>query len=320
MDKCTCVSIQGGGSKGLMCIGMIMALDDHLPLKLKRSRSEYFNQIKMFSGCSVGSMVALMLLVNIETAFIREVLQPILSSSHSILPNPDISNLINNFGLDDARAIRWIVYKTLRSAGMCDDATFRDIERLLHKKFTCVATDLKSKRPVYFSADDTPDVKVADAIIMSCTLPFIFSPMKHKGHVMVDGCLSHLMPRNTILEETLFIEFGETTEPDEINSLNDYIYSILRMTVERTDGSWYRDRPHITLQLPSSMDLNAFRDFSSMDDTRLNAIVKAGYASTMMFLYSNYISTIEAVIYMVYETILQQYCCSELGPEAHNCS
>ena len=188
------------------------------------------------------------------------------------------------------------------------------MRRLLRKDFTCVATDLNAREPIYFSPDNTPDTKIADAIIMSCTLPLLYAPLKYNEHLMVDGGLTHLMPRNTPIDETLFIYFGQS-QADTINSLNDYLYMILSMAFDRDDGGWFKTRPCIALELPPSLRYEKSIDFE-INRQGVEARIMAGYASTIASLYPNCMSTIGAVIYMVYETILEQYFLPEFDVES----
>ena len=47
---------------------------------------------------------------------------------------------------------------------------------------------------VYFSADTTPNMRVARAVRASSSIPFVFAPVQHDGHVYVDGGLMRRVP------------------------------------------------------------------------------------------------------------------------------
>lgn len=305
METCHNISIAGGGTKGIMLIGMLKAFDQHMPIRFGKTRSEYFSDFKMYAGTSCGSAVALMLLLDIETATLCKILEPYLLSVRSILPNPDLSMLFERFGLDDASAIRTIVAHTLRAAGLCEDATFHDIQRLLRKDFSCVASNISTKCPVYFSPDTTPNLAIADAVLMSCTLPFVYAPLKHNDAYMLDGVLTHNIPRNTPIDDTLFVDFGYDTNTGPVSCFNDYMCSVMSFTFERSDGSWYKDRPTIRLKPPPEIQENRLN--FDMGQESVGGLLKIGYSCTLETLYPGYMLTIVAAICMVYETFLEQY-------------
>jgi len=52
-----------------------------------------------------------------------------------------------------------------------------------------VATDITDHRPVLFSRKTTPDVRVAEAVRASMSIPGYFAARRWRGHVLVDGAL-----------------------------------------------------------------------------------------------------------------------------------
>ena len=64
-------------------------------------------------------------------------------------------------------------------------ATFGDLEFSLH----VIATDLNGGGPVVFNRDNTPDIRVAQAVRYSMSIPLIFSSSFYKDHLLVDGAI-----------------------------------------------------------------------------------------------------------------------------------
>lgn len=307
MEHCRYVCISGGGTKGIMSLGMLRAFDQHLPLKIGKTRIQFFQTILGFSGCSVGSLLALMFLLNLDTTTIENIFHPFLSSLQNIIPRPDVGMLINSFGLDRGEALRDIISLTLRSAGIYEGVTFRDLKRLLHRDFSCVASNLQTQKAVYFSADTSPETKVIDAIVMSCTVPLMFAPLRYQGAVMVDGALTHNMPRNTPIDETLFVEFAADGEQvNDMNHINEFLVSLMMMTLER-ERTWYSKAHTINLRLPHTESGRELDLSIGPQDVLIR--IKSGYASTLTFLYPSFLATIVAVIEMVYELVLEQSHC-----------
>lgn len=80
--------------------------------------------------------------------------------------------------------------------------TFRDINRFAPgcRPLKIVATDLSRNRIVVYSTEDTPDVRVAEAVAASAAVPFLFKPVEVKwidgdaGRVYVDGGVVSNLP------------------------------------------------------------------------------------------------------------------------------
>lgn len=315
MDACEYIVMGGGGVKGLMYIGMIKAFDDHLPSRIGRTRSEYMQGIKGFAGTSVGAFASLMLLLNLNTDTIDAIVRPVVNSFRSLMPRPDISLMINSFGLDNGDAMRGVITNALHVAGLCSDATFHDLQRLLQKEYRCVATDLQTQEPVVFSAEKTPQVRIVDAVFMSMCVPFMWAPMKHDGHYMIDGSLTQNMPNVYPEEKTLFIDFEDTKVPYRVDTLNDFIMSVLQLTTDRNSDWYHHNSNKIIMRAPKKMGADFPMNLDVGTET-IQARLRCGYASTLASLYPRFQITIEEAIEMVYAIALeQQHLAMAIGAE-----
>lgn len=308
------ISCGGGGTKGIMYFGMLSALEEHLPNVIGMTLSEYLQQILGFAGTSVGALASLMLLLNLSPERAHDVFAPQLASMRTIMPRPDLSMLVTMYGLDDGQALRDLIHTALRAGGICEDATFNDIRRLLKRDYVCVATDVHTKNPVYFSVHTTPNMKIVDAVYMSMCIPFVFVPMHHHDRMCVDGSLSHNVPRYFADDLTLFIDFDQPEQATKVENLNDYIMAIFGMT---TDTSFaYREHEHLLLRLPTTMANEYAMNFDVSPTTTLMRI-HCGYASTLMYLYPDFMSTIVFVLEMAYFVALEhQQLMLVIGDEA----
>jgi predicted acylesterase/phospholipase RssA len=190
MRSCKYISCAGGGNKGIMYLGMLSACEQHFEKWYGISWSEYIDGIKGFAGSSIGTLVSLTMLLNLPVTRVKKICQPLLNDMRNLVPRPDFTALFTEFGIENGDALRQLVIDLLQSAGLCKTATFADIQRMLRKKFVCVATDIHTTKPVLFSPQTTPNVTICDAVFMSMCIPFLFAPMKHEEHYCVDGALS----------------------------------------------------------------------------------------------------------------------------------
>lgn len=66
-----------------------------------------------------------------------------------------------------------------------EGATFKDLPMAL----TILATDVNGGGPVLFGKENTPDMKVSEAVRYSMSIPLIFSFKPFKEHLLVDGAI-----------------------------------------------------------------------------------------------------------------------------------
>jgi NTE family protein len=66
-----------------------------------------------------------------------------------------------------------------------EGATFSDLPKTL----TILATDVNGGGPVLFGKENTPDMKVSEAVRYSMSIPLIFSFKPFKEHLLVDGAI-----------------------------------------------------------------------------------------------------------------------------------
>ncbi len=89
----------------------------------------------------------------------------------------------------------------------------------LKKKFGCVATSLKSEKPVYFT-----EGTLAKKIAASCAIPVIFKPIKINGEYCIDGGFVENVPSNlarkmgsdTVVGVRLNKHYHFSSKPDSI--------------------------------------------------------------------------------------------------------
>ena len=82
-----------------------------------------------------------------------------------------------------------------------EGATFKDLPMAL----TILATDVNGGGPVLFGKDNTPDMKVSEAVRYSMSIPLIFSFKPFKEHLLVDGAI--------LSEDALFEDWQKDGTP-----------------------------------------------------------------------------------------------------------
>lgn len=197
------IAFQGGGTKTYAYHGALMALEEHGVL----------NQIERVAGTSAGAMLAAVISFRLDMAesmaiyagldfskipgtavtrndeslsAVRRLVEP---GWNKVLGNVDaINRLIRKFGWHDNHyASEWIEEVI---ADHCDGngrATFAEFRNRGFRDLHVIATNITTHEMVVFCADKTPDVAVADALLMSQTIPLYFEALQFNGREFGSG-------------------------------------------------------------------------------------------------------------------------------------
>lgn len=215
MDSFKILALGGGGSKGILHIGVLEELEERLgPLDKHFVDGVY--------GCSVGSIFGTLIAFGIPVAKIREI-------------------FLKNFSFSD-------IYKTFDMTKIDDIITGKGIfdHKLFEKKlidsFNSIGFNVETKVmsdaliPLRIQASNITkgvstifrgNVPVLKAIMSSCAIPFIFRPVQINDSLYVDGgFLTNVLTTTIPLEEqqrTLTIAIIQTDSrisPSNLKSMN----------------------------------------------------------------------------------------------------
>lgn len=156
------LALSGGAARGLAHIGVIKVLEkNNIPIDL-------------ITGTSIGSVVGGLYAYKKDINFVEDI------ALHT--------NNLKLIGLLDSSFLGGVVRGSkienfLREH--LDNAKFRELKIPL----ITVASDINSGKSVYFSKGD-----LVSAIRASISIPLVFSPVRYKDKILVDGYLSEPVP------------------------------------------------------------------------------------------------------------------------------
>ena len=171
--------LSGGGVYGLSIIGSLKYLCDKNILKLY--------SINKFIGTSIGSIICFLLVINYDINTIIKIIYKL--NLDKIKINFDLSNLIENFGIDNGCKIISIIQTLIFNKLELYDITFKQLYEKTKKDLNIIALNYTKKKEALLSYKTTPDMSVILAIRMSSSIPFIFRPVKYKNYLYI---LNHL--------------------------------------------------------------------------------------------------------------------------------
>ena len=211
--------ISSGGLNGLYYLGV---LDYHYGKK-------NLNHITHYSGTSIGSFINLLLIIGYtpKEIFIYICKYDILAQ----FSNYSFSYLLENHALLDIDILKNYVEKIILDK-INYIPTLLELYNMFGKVFYSASYNLTNscESSVYFSHFTHPDMLVSDAVVCSCSVPFLFSKTKLKEDTYVDGAIFDPTPVKVLLEHfdqedyplILTISLREKGEKGDTNSFIGY--------------------------------------------------------------------------------------------------
>ena len=270
MRNTSYMAFAGSGMYGLSFVGALRALREMDAFDALRSN------LKGCCGTSSGTVMALFVLVD---APIERLMNIVRDTEAGIVPDVDLTNLFGggNYGLDDGKRLREIIATVIEEAGLAATTTFADLFRLTHKDFVCCVTCVNTHQPVHLGHRTHPDLKIADAMYMSMTLPFIFVPQQIGNQIFADGCLTQNLPLAFPQRGTLHFNVY-APKMREIRNWREYAYSVFRCTLAHQDANVEAIRSAdpmrvVGIRIPYSYTISL-----RISNGEVEQLVRSGYA------------------------------------------
>jgi NTE family protein len=184
---CYALVISGGGSRGILALGILKKIQQVYP--------KYLDNIKIFSGTSIGSLITLLLCLNfsvdeIYTMIIDQIIPLMLSSLISSL---SLKNIKEKFGLLDIHSIFSVIenaiYKKYETI-----PTLKEIHTIFDRIFMCCSYNLTKHKLVYLDYLSYPNLQCTEAIKMSCLIPMLFQKYTYSDCLYIDGGIQDNFP------------------------------------------------------------------------------------------------------------------------------
>ena len=158
--------LSGGGARGVAHIGVIQALE------------EYGVKVTRISGTSAGSIVGSLYAMGLPPAELLKIISQV-SIFNALRPTLAPGGLLRMDG-----------FRELLQKFLPDDFS------KLKKPMTIAATELKLGDIVYFDSGE-----LVPAVLASCSIPGVFSPLPYKGALYVDGGILDNLPAKPLYKK-----------------------------------------------------------------------------------------------------------------------
>ena len=239
MEKSIGLALSGGAVRGAAHIGVLKALEE---LGLKPS---------ILSGSSAGSIISVFYGAGYKAREIEEILLKTNILSY-LKPSLDFTSLFTLERLD-------------KFFNKYIDVT--DLSQLKIPVFVCV-TNLNLGVPEYFSSGDIHKIVSA-----SCSLPFIFKPVKLGEYIYIDGGVMDNLPVEPLLGKVDLIIGSEVNPLGEEKNLNNPFSILLRSfyLAVRSNVEARKKYCDLFIQPPELMNIGLFSTW------KIKEAVEIGY-------------------------------------------
>ena len=222
-----CLIFEGGGVLGISYIGAIRAIDEFKILE----------NIKKFAGSSAGAQAATLLALGYTINEFYDIfsnipLHKFKDGSCGCFRN--IYHLFNKYGYYRGNFIYnyfdYLIEKKLKK-----NATFLDLFNYNKNHLSITGTCLEKQALEIFDYKNTPNMPIAQAIRISCSVPFIYKPVFYNNKTYVDGGCIRNLPKNIFdfdneLDECLVFNLISDFDRKiiKINNIKDYTMSLVK--------------------------------------------------------------------------------------------
>lgn len=249
--------LSGGGLKGFSILGSLQYLYDN----------ENMQNIKKYVGCSVGTIISVLLILGYQ-------------------PNEILSEFISNQSLDD---VNINIIQGIQGKGFLDfDEITSIFEHMVKKKtgkiinlseleerYKCkllsIAYNYSDRCECIISTETFPDISVLSLIRMSSNVPFIFDIFNYRNKKYLDGFLISNFPLH-LLEKTDTAIGISTCQKSSTSSFSrwDFFWNVLMIPLNELQKVKNKESNDtcdvITLNVENYFSIHNFKGYSTLVD------------------------------------------------------
>ncbi|CAG5082592.1 patatin-like phospholipase family protein [Parvicella tangerina] len=306
--------LEGGGVRGIAYVGAIQALEEF----------DQLHSIENIAGTSVGSIAATLLCIGFNSHELQEELSSIkiqqFNDGRGIFIG-GIHRTNKQYGWYKGEKLTdWINDLIEQKTGF-KNLTFEQLSKMADtsetfKHLYVTATNLTQQRPVIINHNSYPNMRIADAVRVSTSIPLYYSAVfvdscgnlysKPPKDIAVDvlsdgGFLTnypiHVFDAKYSIEQTIGLRLDDSNQikqdtsgkhqlaPYEINNLVDYIGAFYNLVIENlnrcdlTPEDWERTISISTCGIGPRV--------KRLSEEEVNTLIVAGYHSVKKFLSDN---------------------------------
>jgi predicted acylesterase/phospholipase RssA len=226
--------ISGGASKTISVVGALRLLEEEKKL----------NNIKTLVGTSAGAILCFMLAMKMNTTeIIEEISYHFLGENIHVLELDDLLslNFLETFGIDNGKRLEGWLRDLLKRRMNRITITFLDMAKSFGNNLVVCVANMTKHVSEHFCVDTQPDMDVIQALRISSSIPIIYTPIKYKDCLYVDGGVYESFPVTYFdrycdkLKDTLAINTLTKISKRTPNTFMSYVADLMSSIYERAN-------------------------------------------------------------------------------------
>ena len=269
------IALSGGGIKGITYIGAFKALE----------RLKIAPKIKGIIGSSVGALLALFFVLGYTADQMLEIITNIDLSQYT---DDGLSSLLQNFGLDNGNKLINIIYAIAKQKHDLKGVTLKQLYERHPIELVITGSNITNATTTYFSHKTTPDILVLNAIRISISIPYKFTPIKYNDCFYIDGQVFDPYPINYFNNKKVigFI-LSTLSKLEPIENIVQYTLAMMISIEHKEIRRAFKKFKNKTVQIKT--DHNPL-DFAVSADIK-KEMYQLGYDTTLDFLANSHYNT-----------------------------
>lgn len=184
----------GGGPLGMSFVGALRYME-HVGA---------MSRVRTVVGTSAGAIIALLCALGMSADEIMAWATAHSKDGSARLSQLDLDGLFalaDRCGIDDGAGLVACLEECCaarvardRIGGGAGDMTFLQLAKLTGRHLIVCTANLTRAEHQFFGLETSPHMSVALAVRMSCSVPFLYTPVVHNGYVHVDGSVFDHVP------------------------------------------------------------------------------------------------------------------------------
>ena len=228
---------KGGGVLGMAYAGALEVLE----------QENILANIKRIAGTSAGAITALALCIGYDYKDMKLLMQS--TDFKKFQDETNYLKITHDYGLYKGNFLLTWIKEIIRVKNIDAELSFKDLHEMDTYELKVFATNINTTNFQEFSFNKTPDVKIAEAVRASMSIPFFFNAWQFPNgefnkHIFIDGGVLNNYPIFAFenLEKTLGLYINTEDKDDdlEFNEITKFIKRLFKAVVKGQDVEVFR--------------------------------------------------------------------------------